>query len=1141
MAGAGAGKTSVLAERYVWLVKNKKARVDEILTLTFTKKAAAEMYEKIYQRLQCEQDCHVQEQLKDFSGAQISTLDSFCAQIVKNSNELFGLAEDFSYDASELSRALSQASLDFMLSRWREPGLGALLRRHSFERVLFEFLQPLAESYLNTAYDYDFTSMYQAQYKKLTAQLETQSELFTDCAHKINALDAQGKKSILSAQAAVAELKSLKRLLAEREYEKALELLNSFRIRKPGRGSLPDIELLRSLVDEIRSSHTMLTLIVESLAHSGELGDIFRLLSEFQKLVNSKKRSLGCVSFYDVAEMAVQALKLNKALRGFYKNKYRFIMIDEFQDNNLLQKQLLYLLAEKMSLSLDRIPEAEELEADKLLFVGDEKQSIYAFRGADVSVFKALHAELCRYGGSALLLHNNYRSEPGLIDFFNLLFSSVMESAEADYEARFQELTSFKKKNTVLPEIHFLYKAYSNDPDDDSEYSNDESEAFRVAQFIAEAVKRKKFMVCDGEKVRPADFNDFVILMRSTSNQIIYERMFRLFSIPYTTEGVRSLFLEAPINDMYNLLQLAVHDEDRTAYAALLRSPLVNLSDDALAAVLLAEQAPFAAAELSPEDAARYEAGKKMHEFIKSKADRVPITELIFEIWYGFGYRYHILKNPQFHTFLEYYDYFFRLAEQADSRGWRLSRFLDMVRSNLGKYEKQEDLEILKEFEQGVQLMTIHKAKGLEFPIVVLANAGNKGRGEDKRALYYVSPQYGLCVNLGRDNYFYAMSREENEKKEIAELKRLLYVALTRAKSHLIISGAHNRQNRTTPKAHLNMLLRGLDREDLKEAARDDVEDSIRGGTQSEKAAAGGMGKTAAAGAGLPGMLPAEAARTGGRADAQVGKADSAAAADKAAGRSFLFKKHIIKDLTAEEHNLIFRRSPTADADALKELYLSLPEVKREFRQTEFSVSELNQLYKTLKAEDPLAKQMIELPELAIDAALSDEKTAAALGTLTHYLIHTRIKTGEAVQDIPLSYTEPFPQELRAEAAAAAGALAQKFFTSEYGRLLDQALFVETEFPFLYRWQRGQDRYFIHGIIDLFFETEDKAYVLDFKTDKGLHPLEYALQLALYKKACAELTDKQIECFLFALRSGEPVYIEHEVEWEEVFGLVRNL
>ncbi|MBN1799546.1 MAG: UvrD-helicase domain-containing protein [Spirochaetales bacterium] len=1090
MAGAGAGKTSVLAERYLWLLKNKKARVDEILTLTFTKKAAAEMYEKIYRRLKQERDPLIQEQLKDFSRAQISTLDSFCAQIVRNAGELFGLAADFSYEAAELSQALSEVSLDFLLRRWQEPGLAVLLRRHGFERVLFEFLQPLAESYFNLAREFDFTEMHAAQYAELRQRLEIQTKALSDSAAKIAALEEDGKKSIANARAAVAELKNLEDLVARREYEQVLGLLKGLVIRKPGSGSSQTIEDLKSLIDEFRSAKQVLILVLESLAQAEELRDIFSLLSEFQTLVNTRKRSLGLVSFNDVAEMAVEALRRNEGLRGYYKTKYRFIMIDEFQDNNLLQKQLLYLLAEKNTLSLDRIPEAADLEQDKLLFVGDEKQSIYAFRGADVSVFKALHAELCRYGGSALLLHNNYRSEPGLIAFFNLLFRCVLQSAQEDYEARFQELSSSKDANRVVPEVHFLYKTYNANPDSESEYGNDESEAFRVAEFLARAVQQKKFPVCDGETVRPAGFNDFVILMRSTSNQIIYERMLRLFSIPYTTEGVRSLFLEAPINDMYNLLQLAVHPEDRVAYAALLRSPLVNLSDDALVTVMLAEELPFAAAELEPAETAKYEAGRERYEQIKAKADRVPLTELVFDIWYGFGYRYHILKNPQFHTFLEYYDYFFRLAERADARGWRLSRFLDMVRKNLGKYEKQEDLEILKEYEQGVQLMTIHKAKGLEFPIVVLANTGNKGKGEDKSALYYISPRFGLSVNLGTDNYFYAISREENEKREIAELKRLLYVALTRAESHLIISGCHNRQNRTTPNAHLNMLLQGLGMYDS-------------AGTES----VGGRG-------------------VGSHPEAQ--------------GGAFTFKKHIINDLTGHEYFRIVSRPAAADPDTLKDVYHSLPEQKREFKQIEYSVTELNLLYKNLMADRAAAVKPIDLPDLPIDARLSDEKAAAALGILSHYLIHTRIKTGAAVQDmaqeIPLAYMEAIPEELRAETAAAAQKLAQNFFSSGYGGLLAQAGSVETEFPFLYKWERGADCYFIHGIIDLFFETEDKAYVLDFKTDKLLNPQEYALQLALYKKACAELTDKKIECFLFALRSGEAVYIEHEVEWEELFG-----
>ena len=134
------------------------------------------------------------------------------------------------------------------------------------------------------------------------------------------------------------------------------------------------------------------------------------------------------MSFGDVAAMAHSILLSNLEVRAYFKNKFRYILIDEFQDTNQLQKELIYLLSEKKELSSLTVPTAKELEKDKLFFVGDEKQSIYRFRGADVSVFKKLNDEIVTANGKQLSLVTNYRSEPLLVDFFNTLFEPIMES-----------------------------------------------------------------------------------------------------------------------------------------------------------------------------------------------------------------------------------------------------------------------------------------------------------------------------------------------------------------------------------------------------------------------------------------------------------------------------------------------------------------------------------------------------------------------------------------------------------------------------------------------------------------------------------------------------------------------------------------
>ncbi|MEJ2665221.1 MAG: UvrD-helicase domain-containing protein, partial [Spirochaetia bacterium] len=292
-AGAGAGKTSVLAERYLWLLQSKKARVDEVLTLTFTKKAAAEMYEKIYRRLKGEQDPAVREQLRDFSQAQISTLDSFCAQIVRNSSELFGLPEDFTYDTGMLSELLARTSLDFLLSHWQDKGAAVLLELYGFQRVLHEILRPLAASFFNLAGDYDFTRMLADQCAELEQRCTNERRTFSDRLARLAGMDAGGKKSILQAQELAAGLVDLDGFCAAGEYKQALALLRDFSLRKPGGKASEEIIRFKQLVDEIKAAQAVLISLLAGLDKKEELKLVFALLAEFQRVVNHAKRSMG--------------------------------------------------------------------------------------------------------------------------------------------------------------------------------------------------------------------------------------------------------------------------------------------------------------------------------------------------------------------------------------------------------------------------------------------------------------------------------------------------------------------------------------------------------------------------------------------------------------------------------------------------------------------------------------------------------------------------------------------------------------------------------------------------------------------------------------------------------------------------------
>ena len=283
----------------------------------------------------------------------------------------------------------------------------------------------------------------------------------------------------------------LQNLSASGRWEEALTFLASLSLTKRvGRGETA--VRLKEAIDGMRKEASSLEKLFLAFTERELRADLHDLLGSFQKAFHEKKRAAGLVSFADVARMAVIALRDNPSLREHYKGRFRFIMIDEFQDNNHLQKELLFLLAEKRTLSLDRVPGPAELEPDKLFFVGDEKQSIYGFRGAEVDVFKTLQRELAAQGGSVVSLSRNYRSRPGLIAFFNRLFARVMEKPEEDFEAGFEALTPAVPPGRNPPEVTLFYKyAADCDPEegDGREFDDAESEAFAIASYVRDTVE----------------------------------------------------------------------------------------------------------------------------------------------------------------------------------------------------------------------------------------------------------------------------------------------------------------------------------------------------------------------------------------------------------------------------------------------------------------------------------------------------------------------------------------------------------------------------------------------------------------------------------------------------------------------------
>ena len=1074
-AGAGSGKTRVLSLRFLRLIEEGKAAIDQILTLTFTRKAAAEMRERIYGLLLSRRSHPlVKASLADFDKSVITTLDSFSSQIIRSGGRPFGIPSSFSVDEQALARLAQRESYFFLLEHSESAPVAALVETHGFERVWKELFAALAVSDFNLTEPREYPSDIFKQLAAGTEMIREGISGLEELCRKVLSLEASGKVMADGAAAADRFLQDLggwhERFGSgdgtSTEALVALEAAVSALSFRKTTVKHPDAPLYNEYKEQAAALTGNLLSFIRFCGQHESYAALFELIGRFQDRFLTAKRSAGILGFADILPTAIYILKADARLRDYYKRRFSHIMIDEFQDNNRQQKDLLYLLSESPGFSGSEVPGISELSSEKLFFVGDEKQSIYLFRGADVRVFKGLGREIQDTGGEMLQLGTNYRSHPRLISFFNDIFLRIMANGGEAYEADFSSLASREDTDTDAS-VSVFYLPERPEFSDAGYLSAVETEAHAIGTYILDAVQAGR-----GGGASPG-YGDFAVLMRSSSSQIHYEKMFRRMGIPYATQNVRTLFLEAPTNDIWALLQLATVPEDRFAFAVYLRSPFVNLNDDDAVRILCGGGAPFAASAtelgLKESEASKYEAGKELYDEVRARIDRVSIKDLLEYIWFDGGYRFNLLRNPDYHGYLDYIEYLGALARQFDERMDSAALFIEFLARNLGDYKKLDEVNVVKDAPDAVQIMTIHSSKGLEFPYVVLAAAGQATRDQSVFQPYYMSEEYGLTVHLVRDdegkkvNPFYERDKEKREMFDRAEQKRLLYVALTRAERHLVVIGAHTRNNKNSDTVLLNMVLQGI-------GAEDDPENHplVR----------------------------------------------------------------CVEPVLKSESFSRYSRKTVADAADLLKKETSLPSAPLEIPRTVFTATELNALHHG-GSLPPAAETDIQyglfdepeagekLPEIASDRFLKAKGAETRFGTLVHWMCEHSLK-GQYRRDlIPDGLLAGFTEAEAAQAVADGETLC--------GRIPRAVLDLAGQYPGYYEEafaasvDAGTTAFTIEGQFDVFFETGDKAYLFDFKTDGTLRPGEYDLQLAVYSYSLAAITGKPVEAALVYLRDGRIV------------------
>lgn len=766
-AGAGSGKTTVLSLRFLRLLFEGKAKADEILTLTFTRKAALEMSERIKSLVNSCSEIS-QENRELLSLASISTLDSFNSSIVRLDAARYGLARDFSVEDS-LARddKVRRLAAAFMADSANRKECLALSRIFSPVSLISSFFS-LIDANVVMCGDYDaddITSWLHSDIRKIYDKLKDRALSL------LSFIEREGKEKNRDAASKLIECVSCDKAPDE-----------SVKFNKTGEKVAGDA------VDEWRNELAGRYEGLRSYLFSDGEDILQSALGKFAAMLIEEKRRTSSLSFDDISYLAVDILKNNGNVRNYFKNRYKYIMIDEFQDNNSLQRDLLFLLSEKKELcTLQRIPSADELEREKLFFVGDEKQSIYRFRGADVSVFRSLQDEITLHGGASLKLSKNYRSTPVLISHFNSIFEKVFSSSDEDYKARFEETLPGRDIDSSSSVV--LLTA-DRDSLDASERSANETEAEAVASLIYRMLNTDDFLI-DGH--RPCE-SDIALLFAKSSYQVAYELALKRRGIKYQVGLSKSLMQQAVSSDFYSLLQYALYEDDRIALASLLRSPFARVSDSGAAMILCGRSG-----ELDDADRENYEAFQSFIGNVRERLFTLSLPLLVSYVYYEGGYYAYLQIDDNHKSFEEHYEYLVSYAVSYENAGLCLTDYLAFLRSNLGSRERLDEVSVLHEKREGVQIMTVHSAKGLEFPIVIAASAALRDRPVEGRCVFSYK---GRLVATQNRELAKILEEDARERAE-AESRRLLYVALTRAERHLVVSGTYKR-NRDGSLSSLN-------------------------------------------------------------------------------------------------------------------------------------------------------------------------------------------------------------------------------------------------------------------------------------------------------------------------------------------------
>ena len=1149
-AAAGSGKTAVLIERIFERIRDSHhpVNVDQFVIVTFTQAAAAQMKERLRERIEqaLEEDpgnVHLQKQIGFMAEAHISTVHSFCNYVIQNYFHRIGLDPAYKQGTqSELSLLQKEVLGEVLEEEYEVQStdfveLASMKTFHRSDEKMEDMIRSIYEKAMSEPFPKQWLEQMKTLYlvKDVEEWEETElvQYLIADCHKKGQGLyDAAEKMERICERAdgpymylpAVNELRGIcEDILSADKYQNIRSVLKDLKFARLSTKKDDTVNAdLRSLVKEIRDNckkelsnlrdqyffQTASEHMADGKEMGRKIGTLIRLTQKFMDAYEEKKRERNLVDFNDLEQLALKILlpwdeekkaHVRSEAAQELSEHFEEIMIDEYQDSNRVQEAILTAISR----------EGQPGQTSNIFMVGDVKQSIYRFRNACPELFAG---KLATYGteeGDAcrrIDLHQNFRSRGVVLEGTNRVFEKVMREdiggVEYDEAAMLQVGRKFlETKENVANDIDVCVI---------TDGGNAEKEGCLAANKILEMTgENNPLYIEEGDGLRKVCYRDIVILARSTKSagQAYFDALTEA-GIPVVMEHSQGFYDTREIQLMSQMLQ--VIDNPRMDYplAGVLCSPMFDFTEEDLAVIRAENKKIFLYESLLQCEQEEFK--EKIERFLnmlaiwREKTVYAPVAELLQDIYDGTGIYDSVRMMKDGAQRIANMDSLMEQAREFDGSTYHgLHQFVRYINKIREQQEELGEVNIVGEEENVVRIMTIHKSKGLEFPVCMVLGMGKKF-GSDNTAFLTIESKFGIASKLidnetrtTKETLYQNALKQLNSRDDLGEEMRVLYVAMTRAKEKLILIGSRKEISatdmdylgRSQIKNYFDMVLPAvLEYPELFHLETWEGEEIIQ-------SVAWGM---------LQENLEREAL--------------------------YNFDTSIVYDETMHQYLEKMDRQEEIEVEELP-VKVSVSDLKVQ------SMEEMELQDFTVLTHEEEETDMPVPAFMQVESKESSAHQGAAYGTIWHQVMaYLDFEKTNSVEEIKEAVQELVKNGRlhREDTSVLNYYKLYHFFQSNLGKSMREAENkgkLHREQPFvmgkpaneIFPGRKEKEMVLVQGIIDGYYETEKGIVLMDYKTDslkKGDESQlidRYKTQMELYKKALENMTEMPvIECVLYS-------------------------